>query len=116
LANFGLSKRISEESFDASKIFDIIPYIDPKIFNNQINDINENQKYKLNEKSDVYSIGVLMWQISSEYQPFLAEGLNYDVNLALDILNGKREKFVRGTHIEYSNLYKGNQYFLIIYC
>lgn len=108
MTDFGLSKRISEESINASKIIDVIPYIDPKIFNNRINDINENQKYKFNEKSDVYSIGVLMWQISSGYQPFITEDSNYDISLALDILNGKREQIIQGAPIEYSNLYQGN--------
>ncbi|GES98899.1 kinase-like domain-containing protein [Rhizophagus clarus] len=106
IADFGLSKRISVESIDSSKIFDVIPYMDPKIFNSQINYIDENQKYKFNEKSDIYSIGVLMWQISSGYQPFFTKSLNYDISLVLDILNGKREKIIHGTPIEYYNLYK----------
>jgi len=56
LADFGLSKKIDENSSNnTSKIFGVIPYIDPKSFNNK--------KYKLDKKSDVYSIGILMWQI-----------------------------------------------------
>ncbi|RIA86512.1 hypothetical protein C1645_727075, partial [Glomus cerebriforme] len=106
LADFGLSKKILKESWNALKIFDVIPYIDPKSFNCRINDINRIQKYKLNEKSDVYSIGVLMWQISSGRQPFFDEGVNYDICLALAILNGKREEIINGTPIEYSNLYE----------
>ncbi|EXX71851.1 hypothetical protein GLOIN_2v1784613 [Rhizophagus irregularis DAOM 181602=DAOM 197198] len=104
VADFGLSKRISEESINAPKIIGAIPYIDPKIFNNRIDYINENQKYKFNEKSDVYSIGVLMWQISSGYQPFNTK--DYDIDLALGIMNGKREKIIQETPIEYSNLYQ----------
>ena len=72
--------------------------MDPKCFNNGKN-------HKLNKKSDVYSIGVLMWQISSGRKPF-AES-NYNVGLALAIVNGKREKIIDGTLIEYSNLYEG---------
>ena len=108
LADFGLSKKIAEASSDASKIFGIIPYVDPKSFNN--NDTDKSQKYQLNEKSDVYSIGVLMWQISSGYQPFCAKYNNYDVSLALAILNGIREEIIDGTPIEYSNLYEGTVY------
>jgi len=100
LADFGLSKQIAEESSNASKIFGILPYIDPKTLNNR------SKNYRLNKKSDVYSIGVLMWQISSGYQPFYAEGANYDIALTLDIINGKREEIIDGTPTEYSNLYQ----------
>jgi serine/threonine protein kinase len=86
----------------------IIPYIDPKSFNNKNNINNQNQNYKLNKKSDVYSIGVLMWQISSGRRPFYAEGVEYDIDLVLNILKGKRENFIDGTPIEYSTLCKGN--------
>ena len=47
-----------------SEIFGVVPYVDPKSFNNQFNG-DKSEYYKLNKKSDVYSIGVLMWQISS---------------------------------------------------
>jgi serine/threonine protein kinase len=107
LADFGLSKKISEASNEASndvsndvsKIFGIIPYVDPKSFN------NKSQRYKLNKKSDVYSIGVLLWQISSGYKPFHKN--EYDASLILSILNDVREEIIPGTPVEYSSLYKG---------
>ena len=80
----------------------MLPYVDPKCFNI---DINQSQKYKLNKKSDVYSIGVLMWQISSGRKPFYKA--DYDIRLALEILNGKRKGIIDGTPIKYSNLYQG---------
>src|ERR1051325_3762049 len=67
LADFGLSKKIAESS-NMTEIFGVVPYVDPKSFNNQSNICNKSNKsknYKLNKKSDVYSVGVLMWQISS---------------------------------------------------
>ena len=89
---------IGERSSGASKNFGgVIPYIDPKRLNNQ--------NYELNEKSDVYSIGVLMWQISSGRKPFC--DVEYDARLTLDILNGKREEIAIKTPAGYSNLYKG---------
>ena len=100
MADFGLSRQIAEESSNASKIFGVLPYIDPKTLNNQ------NKNYKLDKKSDVYSIGVLMWQISSGYRPFYAEGANYDIALTLDIISEKREEIINGTPTEYSNLYQ----------
>ncbi|RGB22306.1 kinase-like domain-containing protein, partial [Rhizophagus diaphanus] len=98
LTDFGLSRKISEASSNAS-IFGMIPYIDPKRLDSR------NKYYKLNKKSDIYSIGVLMWQISSGKKPFHNEA--YDVTLALGILCGKREKIIEGTPKKYSNLYKG---------
>ena len=75
--------------------------MDPKSF-------NKSQNYKLNKKSDVYSVGVIMWQISSGHQPF--ENIEYDANLILAIQKGEREKIIDGTPIEYSNLYTGRLY------
>jgi len=101
LADFGLSRKIAEVSSNA-KNFGVLPYIDPKCFGN---DNNQSQNYKFNKKSDVYSIGILMWQISSGYKPFRDEG--YDLSLILTIVGGKREKVINNTPIKYSNLYKG---------
>ena len=55
LADFGLSKRIEESSETQTNLRGIIPYIDPKKFNEP-----KSLSYSLNEKSDVYSIGVLL--------------------------------------------------------
>jgi serine/threonine protein kinase len=98
LTDFGLSERITEVSSNASKIFGVIPYVDPKGLGNK--------NYKLNKKSDVYSIGVLFWQISSGYKPFYK--VDYGPSLILSILNGLREKIIDGTPGDYSKLYTGN--------
>ncbi|RGB35178.1 kinase-like domain-containing protein [Rhizophagus diaphanus] len=95
LADFGLSKKIAEVSSNTSKILGVIPFVDPKKLNNRC--------YKLNKKSDIYSIGVLMWQISSGCQPF--SDCDYDASLILSIINGKREAIIDSTPKEYSNLY-----------
>ena len=100
LADFGLSKKIAESS-NTSKIFGAIPYTDPK----SLNDKN----HKLNEKSDVYCTGVLMWQISSGYEPFKNKGYAYDITLVVAIHGGLREDIIYGTPVEYSNLYTGNK-------
>jgi len=110
LADFGLSKKIAEASSSTSEMFGIIPYMDPKIFNNQYNVNDQSKNYKLNKKSDVYSVGVIMWQISSGCQPFYPEGKKYDLSLALAIQRGEREKIIDGTPTEYSNLYTSKLY------
>ncbi|CAB5358207.1 unnamed protein product [Rhizophagus irregularis] len=72
LADFGLSRRIGESSNSSnfqSKLFGMVPYVDPICFNNN----QSTQTYSLNEKSDVYSIGVLLWEISSGQLPFYIE-------------------------------------------
>jgi len=106
LADFGLSKRIEESSNIQSKLFGVVPYIDPKSFNSQ--------RYVLSEKSDVYSIGVLLWEISSGHPPFYTEGESYDISLALKILQGLREKNVPDTPDEYVKLYIGKYIYINI--
>ncbi|POG77041.1 kinase-like domain-containing protein [Rhizophagus irregularis DAOM 181602=DAOM 197198] len=104
LADFGLSKRIEESSSLQSKVFGMIAYVDPKIFNRKRNSYNNQQKvYSLNEKSDVYSIGILLWEISSGRPPFCNE-LN-DLGLAMEILQGLRETPIPDTPEEYIKIY-----------
>ncbi|CAI2177583.1 7054_t:CDS:2 [Funneliformis geosporum] len=99
LADFGLSKKIAEVSKNISKIMGVLSYVDPKGL--------ENPNYKLNKQSDVYSIGVLMWQLSSGKQPFHEEGSDFNSTLlTIGIVNGKRETIIDGTPTEYSNLYQ----------
>ena len=98
MADFGLSKRIDESSNLQSKLFGIIPYTDPIIFTNQKN-------YSLNEKSDVYSIGILLWEISSGCPPFANE--SYDISLAINISQGRREESIPNTPEEYIKIYTG---------
>ena len=64
-------------------------------------------KYTLNEKSDVYSVGVLLWEISSGQLPFYIEGEQYDIDLAIEILQGLREKAIPGTPEDYIKVYTG---------
>ncbi|GES98774.1 kinase-like domain-containing protein [Rhizophagus clarus] len=100
LADFGLSmstKETSEDTNNVLRIIGIIPYIDPKHF------IVEN--YKLSKESDVYSIGVLLWQISSGRKPF--SDTDYDIMLSLAIVNGEREEITKDTPVEYSKLIEG---------
>ncbi|PKK63696.1 kinase-like protein [Rhizophagus irregularis] len=97
LADFGLSKRIEEVTKSHSKLFGVIPYIDPKRL--------IKQKYKLNKMSDIYSVGVLLWEISSGRPPFYIEGEKYDIGLIYEISEGLREKPVPDTSITYIKLY-----------
>ena len=72
----------------------MIPYYDPQLFKGQ----------KTNKKSDVYSVGVLLWEISSGKVPFDSFDSNQAVIL-YKILEGEREIPVPDTPIDYVNIY-----------
>ncbi|CAB4379819.1 unnamed protein product [Rhizophagus irregularis] len=99
LADFGLSKRLDESSRLQSKVFGVIPYTDPKKF-------SKRGTHKSNEKSDVYSVGVLLWEISSGRKPFYIEDEPYDIDLVMEISGGLRETIVPNTPTDYVKLYE----------
>jgi serine/threonine protein kinase len=106
LADFGLSKRIKELSNIQSKLFKMVTYVDPQIFNINRDDNNLISIHSLSKKSDVYSIGMLLWEISSGRPPFRNEP--YDVCLAMKISQGLREKPTPNTPDDYIKIYTGN--------
>jgi len=87
-----------------SDLFGVTPYIDPKRF--------RNKPYTLNKTSDVYSIGVLLWEISSGQPPFRDEDFS---TLQIKILQGLREKEISGTPSRYIKVYTGKCNILIFY-
>jgi hypothetical protein len=107
LADFGLSKRIEKASKSQSKLFGIVPYVDPKSFSRQRNN-NQVQTYSLIKKSDIYSVGVLLWEISSGQPPFCNDP--YDICLAMEILQGLREAPTPNTPEDYIKIYTGKYY------
>ncbi|GBB92337.1 hypothetical protein RclHR1_00020040 [Rhizophagus clarus] len=103
LANFHLSKKVSEASEHI--ITGLLPYMDPKYLYNKFNDKDGSHPYEINTKLDIYSIGVLFWQLSSGRDPFDDENTKNDSSLAMEIINGKRENIIIDTPFEYSDLY-----------
>ncbi|RIB06001.1 kinase-like domain-containing protein, partial [Gigaspora rosea] len=96
IADFGLSKDETSRT-SSSTVCGMSAYIDPKCF--------EDEKYKRSKKSDIYSFGVILWEISSGRPPFDKFSERYEV-LAIHILQGKREKPVEGTSNQYIQLYE----------
>ncbi|RIA92696.1 hypothetical protein C1645_804473 [Glomus cerebriforme] len=81
----------------------MVTYVDPQIFNRKSNGNNQLQIYSLNKKSDVYSIGILLWEISSGRPPFCNEP--HDAGLTLEILQGLRETPIPNTAEDYVKIY-----------
>ncbi|GBC09327.1 hypothetical protein RclHR1_08770006 [Rhizophagus clarus] len=75
-------------------IYGNLPYIAPEVISGKIT----------TEMSDVYSISMLMWEISSGQPPF--SNHENDYYLALKIISGMRPKVVSGTPLKYENLMK----------
>ncbi|CAG8664840.1 5106_t:CDS:1, partial [Gigaspora rosea] len=75
----------------------MMAYIEPQCY------IQHGIKVERKEKSDIYSLGVLLWELTSGIPPF--NGYNF-VALSIAISNNKREKPINGTPIDFVNLYE----------
>ncbi|PKC08376.1 kinase-like protein [Rhizophagus irregularis] len=96
IIDLGIAKSTETETHLHSGVMGVIAYIDPKRL--------ENYLYKYNDKSDIYSLGVLMWELSSGKPPFVDnESVNH---LKLHLIDGLREEPVPDTPEEYLKLYK----------
>jgi serine/threonine protein kinase len=62
-----------------------------------------NPNFQYTKSSDIYSFGVLMWEISSGNPPF--KDIENKFALAISIKTGRREVTVTGTPKEYEKLY-----------
>ncbi|CAG8601114.1 18155_t:CDS:2 [Cetraspora pellucida] len=79
IADLGFS-RPAKDDLESSepKIYGIMPYIAPEVLNNK--------QYSFS--SDIYSLGMIMWELTSGHRPFYDR--QYDSLLALDICNELR--------------------------
>src|ERR1700734_2513916 len=77
----------------------MIEYIEPQCF--------KDRKYVRREKSDIYSLGVLLWEITSGRPPFFdPESQSINAWLCQYIGEGHREEPIPGTPLEYQKLYQ----------
>src|SRR3954454_18981647 len=74
-----------------NSIYGNLPYIAPEVIAGK----------ETTFASDIYSIGILMWEISSGQPPFINK---HDYDLAIKIINGMRPKVIPGTPLAYKEL------------
>ena len=98
IADFGLSKHLAAVSNSSTNMFGLIEYIEPQCF--------KIIGYKKDKRSDIYSLGVLLWEITSGYPPFSKNNsqqfLAYHIACDLQL----REKPVDNTPLCYIELYR----------
>jgi serine/threonine protein kinase len=98
IADFGLSKQLTEVTSNSiNNRMGIIEYIEPQCL--------RNIKYVKDKRSDVYSLGVLLWEITSGRPPFHnieeRDMLGYHISR-----ENLREEPIEGTPLEYQELYQ----------
>jgi serine/threonine protein kinase len=94
-----------------TKACGVIPYMDPKI-------LDPETPYNLTKKSDIYSLGVLFWQLTSCSSPLDFETRKDYIAITLAILNGAREKPILNTNVKFNELYQSKYkilYHIIFY-
>ncbi|RIA92242.1 kinase-like domain-containing protein, partial [Glomus cerebriforme] len=93
IGDLGLSQPASETLFN-NEIYGVIPYVAPEVFNGA----------KFSKSSDVYSLGMMMWECTTGYKPFA--DVEHDHTLIYNILNGKRPEITKDTPECFVNLMK----------
>ncbi|CAI2176768.1 9163_t:CDS:2 [Funneliformis geosporum] len=73
-------------------VYGNLPYIAPEVICGK----------ESTKASDIYSIGMLIWEISSGQPPFI--NFNHDYDCAMYIVNGMRPNIVSDTPLEYKKL------------
>ncbi|KAG0327932.1 hypothetical protein BG000_000739, partial [Podila horticola] len=93
----GLQTGKSKDNNNATNdpLIGVMAYIAPERF--------RNPSY-FDAKCDIYSLGVLLWELTTGHSAFAR--VPQDVHLAVAIMNGKRELGVEGTPAEYKALYE----------
>ncbi|CAG8575969.1 19553_t:CDS:2, partial [Racocetra fulgida] len=93
IGDFGISKPANSTT-DTKEIYGVIPYIAPEIFNGE----------KYTTASDIYSFGMIMWEMTIGQKPF--SDRNHDEYLILDILNGLRPELINDLPQQTSDYYQ----------
>jgi len=92
ITDLGLCGPVDDESSD--KIYGIIPYIAPEVL----------QRKKNTKQSDVYSIGMIMWEIFAGQPPF--DDRAHGPGLILKICEGLRPPLLSNMPVDYIQMMK----------
>src|SRR5437660_10768442 len=90
ITDLGLCGPVDDKSSD--KIYGIIPYIAPEVL----------QGGKNTKESDVYSVGMLMWEIFAGHPPF--DDKAHDADLIFRILEGLRPPILPNMLDDYAQM------------
>ncbi|KAF0416226.1 actin-like ATPase domain-containing protein [Gigaspora margarita] len=94
ITDFGLSKSL--ENSTKSIVGGTCAYSDPQYLQNPF-------LYKRGKPSDIYSLGVLFWELSSGVPPF--KNIKEQTGISFRVIAGQRESPVNGTPMDFLNLY-----------
>lgn len=95
ISDFGISKKM-DSTTPTSSVKGLPAYVEPRFY------LYPDEKIKRDEKSDIYSLGVVLWEVTSGKPPF-SDSPNHAI--IIKISQGKREKIIAGTPIDYAKLY-----------
>ncbi|RGB29472.1 kinase-like domain-containing protein [Rhizophagus diaphanus] len=108
IADFGCS--YLKRSNRNAQVQGVIPYMDPNLFEQSpCSSETREQPYILTEKADIYSLGVLFWELTSRKSPFDFEKKTTKgdhSSIKMNIRNGIREKPVKDTNDKFVALYE----------
>lgn len=93
-----------EESSNISiNLQNYLTYVDPQYFKIPSYKSSEDKQSTLTKKSDIYSLGILLWELASMRLPFSNEEHS---DLQKEIMEGLREKDIDGIDQDYIPIYK----------
>ena len=96
ISDLGLAKELNNSIISSrSTLFGMPAFIEPQCFSDET--------YKRDKRSDVYSLGNLLWEIFSGYPPFKSFS---KFVIGSKILSGEREPPIEGMPQEYIELHQ----------
>ncbi|PKY25565.1 kinase-like protein [Rhizophagus irregularis] len=93
VGDLGLSQP-ANNTLSNNEIYGVIPYIAPEIFNGAA----------FSKESDVYSLGMIMWELTTGCKPFA--NVEHNFSLIYEIIDGKRPEITSDTPECFANLMK----------
>ncbi|RIB16890.1 kinase-like domain-containing protein [Gigaspora rosea] len=101
ISDFGISKQM-DYSTSGTQVKGMMAYIEPQCILQYKMDDNK-KVFKRDKKSDIYSLGMLLWELTSGVPPFYRYP---DYNIMHKIINMQREIPILNTPSDYTDLYR----------